>query len=217
MIYIRLMLFIKEAAMKKISLICLMLFFLLGCSSLSKDEKKFLSLYENPDYALEYQYLENDQNIVSIEYQSLMKKLKKDTFILYVGGSWCNNCQASLPFIQKSAINNDVIIYNFNPRLKNEYEYDIRNCTNKTTLGLYKRFIEMTKYQNPLGIKTENTDIDRMSVPTVLAYKKGKMVGYVTREYLYDGKILYLDDDEVKVDYSASYLNELNELMNKIK
>lgn len=203
--------------MKKISLICIMLIFLVGCSSLSKEEKSFLSLYEKPDYALEYQYLENNQNIISIEYQSLMKKLNKDTFILYVGGSWCNNCQAALPFIQKSAIENDVIIYNFNPRLKNEYEYDIRNCINKTTLGLYKRFIEMTKYQNPLGIKTENTNIDRMSVPTVLAYKDGKIVGYVTREYLYDGNTLYLEADEAKVDYNASYLNELNELMNKIK
>ncbi|UKI50682.1 MAG: hypothetical protein L6U99_04770 [Clostridium sp.] len=75
----------------------------------------------------------------------------------------------------------------------------------------------MTKYQNPLGIKTENTNIDRMSVPTVLAYKDGKIVGYVTREYLYDGNILYLEADEAKVDYSASYLNELNELINKIK
>lgn len=203
--------------MKKISLIFIMLIFLLGCSSLSNEEKNFLSLYEKPDYALEYQYLENDQNIISIEYQSLMKKLSKDTFILYVGGSWCNNCQASLPFIQKSAIENDVIIYNFNPRLKNEYEYDIRNCTNKTTLGLYKKFIEMTKYQNPLGIKTENTNIDRMSVPTVLAYKDGKMVGYVTREYLYDGNTLYLEADEAKVDYSASYLDELTKLINKIK
>ena len=211
------MLAIKEVAMKRISLICLMLFLLFGCSSISKEEKDFLSLYDKPNYALEYQYLENDQNIASIEYQSLMKKLKKDTFILYVGGSWCNNCQASLPFIQKIARKNDVIIYNFNPRLKNDYEHDIRNCTNKTTLSLYKRFIEMTKYQNPLGVKTENTNIDRMSVPTVLAYKKGKMVGYVTREYLYDGNILYLESDEVKVDYSASYLDELSELFNKIK
>ena len=97
------MLAIKEVAMKRISLICLMLFLLFGCSSISKEEKDFLSLYDKPNYALEYQYLENDQNIASIEYQSLMKKLKKDTFILYVGGSWCNNCQASLPFIQKIA------------------------------------------------------------------------------------------------------------------
>lgn len=210
--------------MKKIASLMLLILCLTGCSNMSVGEKEIIDQYiefNSDDYMLEYLYLNQECKIISVSYDEVIDKLKSDTFILYVGGYWCPNCQAVISFINDVAKELGIDVYNFDTRIgiDKSPDNDIRNCINKSYYSLYKRFINACGYVNPLGNKTENTDLDRMSVPTLLTYVKGELVGYSSKEYLYDGETLYLPSEselDNKIDYKDSYIEEITELFEKI-
>ncbi len=213
--------------MKKI----ISLLFIIGClfmmssCNYTKEEKQILKEYEElstSDFNDKYEYLKDENNVfVSIRYEDLMKRLDSDTFILYVGGAWCPNCQASVKFINEAAkeLNIDKV-YNFDTRISSlkTAEKDIRNCNNAAQESLYRAFIETIGYVNPNGTMTEGTDIARLAVPAVIAIKEGKVVGVLVKEYFYNEEkdLLYIMGDE-ETNYKEEYLTSLKELMLLIK
>lgn len=213
--------------MKKI----ISLLFIIGClfmmcsCNYTKDEKQVLKEYEElstSDFNDKYEYLKDESNVfVSIRYEDLMKKLDSDTFILYVGGAWCPNCQASVKFINEAAKALSIDkVYNFDTRISSlkTKEKDIRNCNNAAQESLYRTFIDAIGYVNPDGSVTEGTDIARLAVPAVMAIKEGKVVGVLVKEYFYDEEkdLLYIMGDE-ETNYKEEYLASLEELMKSIK
>ncbi len=213
--------------MKRISKILLIigcLFMISSCSKYTSAEQEVLKEYEKlttADYNLKYDYLDDENNVfVSASFEEVIKKLKKDTFILYVGGSWCPNCQASAKFINIVAKELDIEeVYNFDTRISGlkTAEKDIRNCNDEAQTSLYRTLIEALNYVNPSGTVTEGTDIARLAVPAVFAVKNGKVEAVVVREYFYDEEkdLLYLYGDET--NYKDEYIKELKELMLLIK
>ena len=206
-------------------LIILGCLFMMSSCNYTKEEKQILKEYEElstSDFNDKYEYLKDENNVfVSIRYEDLMKRLDTDTFILYVGGAWCPNCQASVKFINEAAkeLNIDKV-YNFDTRISSlkTAEKDIRNCNNAAQESLYRAFIETIGYVNPNGTMTEGTDIARLAVPAVIAIKEGKVVGVLVKEYFYNEEkdLLYIMGDE-ETNYKEEYLTSLKELMLLIK
>lgn len=198
--------------------------FMLGSCNYSKEERQVLKEYEQlstSDFNSKYEYLKDEANVfVSIRYEDLIKKLESDTFILYVGGAWCPNCQASVKFINQAAKESEIDkVYNFDTRISSlkSGEKDIRNCNNDAQTNLYRTLIDVLGYVNPNGNTTEGTDIARLAVPAVFAVKDGKVVEVVVKEYLYDEEkdFLYINGDET--NYKDEYLTLLKDLMLAIK
>lgn len=199
--------------------------FMMSSCNYSKDEKQVLKEYEElstNDFNEKYEYLKDENNVfVSISYEDLMKKLDSDTFILYVGGAWCPNCQAAVKFINLASKEVGIDkVYNFDTRISSlkTAEKDIRNCNNAAQESLYRTFIETLGYVNPSGAVTEGTDIARLAVPAVFAVKDGKIVDVLVKEYFYNEEkdLLYVMGDE-ETDYKEEYLASLKELMLSIK
>ncbi len=198
--------------------------FMLGSCNYSKEEKQVLKEYEKlstSDFNSKYEYLKDETNVfVSIRYEDLIEKLESETFILYVGGAWCPNCQAAVKFInlasKEMGINQ---VYNFDTRISSlkTSEKDIRNCNNAAQTDLYRTLINALGYTNPNGNTTEGTDIARLAVPAVFAVKGGQVVEVVEKEYLYDEDkdFLYINGDET--NYKDEYLTLLKNLMLAIK
>jgi thiol-disulfide isomerase/thioredoxin len=110
--------------MKKISRILLVLgcLFMMSSCKYTKAERQILNQYEElttSDYVDKYDFLEDTNNVFkSISLEDLIKKLEKDTFVLYVGGAWCPNCQAIVKFVNDVAkANNISTVYNFDTRI----------------------------------------------------------------------------------------------------
>jgi thiol-disulfide isomerase/thioredoxin len=216
--------------MRKINKIISLLFiigclFMMSSCNYSKEEKQILKEYEElstNDFNEKYEYLNDKTNVfVSIRYEDLIKKLDSDTFILYVGGSWCPNCQAVVQFINQVAKANNIDkVYNFDTRISGvkTKENDIRNCNNAAQESLYRTFIETIGYVNPSGAVTEGTDIARLAVPAVFAVKNGKIVDVLIKEYFYNEEkdLLYVMGDE-ETNYKEEYLSLLEKLMLSIK
>lgn len=205
-------------------LIILGCLFMLGSCNYSKEEKQVLKEYEKlstSDYNNKYDYLKDENNVlVSIRYEDLIKKLEKETLILYVGGAWCPNCQAVVKFINQTAKELGIDkVYNFDTRISSikTGEKDIRNCNSDAQTNLYRTLIETLDYVNPNGTTTEGTDIPRLAVPAVFAVKEGKVVKVVVKEYFYDEEkdFLYINGDET--NYKEEYLTLLKDLMLAIK
>lgn len=212
--------------MKKISRILLVigcLFMLCSCEY-SKEERQILNTYEELsalDYVEKYDFLNDETNVFkSIEYKDLLNKLEEDTFVLYVGGAWCPNCQAVVKFINESAkANNIEFVYNFDTRISSlkTKENDIRNCNNEAQLNLYRKLIESLEYTNPSGTTTEGTDVQRLAVPAIFVIKDGNVLGSLVREYFYDEEndLLYVYGEEI--DRKEEYMEELNSLFSLLK
>ncbi len=202
-------------------MLCLVNFFI---SCTSKDIKKELDEYmeiTQSDYNLEYVNLKDENNIlVSIDYKSLIKKIdKKETFILYVGGSWCPNCQAAIPYINNVAKEKEIQkVFNFDTRINENKDSlsDIRNCNNKAQEILYRDFINKIGYINPNGIYSKDTDIYRMAVPTVIVVKNGVLIDSLTREYIYSETLNDIVGEDKDTPMSQSYINELKILFDKL-
>lgn len=190
----------------------------------SKDERNILKEYEelsSADYVEKYDYLSDTNNVFkSISYKDLMNKLKDDTFVLYVGGAWCPNCQAVVKFVNDAAKNNNIdTVYNFDTRISSlkTKENDIRNCNNDAQLNLYRKFIESLNYINPNGLTTEGTDVQRLAVPAIFVIKNGVVKGSLIREYFYDEEqdLLYVYGDTQ--NHKEEYIEELNSLFSLLK
>lgn len=190
----------------------------------TKAERQILNQYEElttSDYVDKYDYLEDANNVFkSISLEDLIKKLEKDTFVLYVGGAWCPNCQAIVKFVNDVAkANNISTVYNFDTRISSlkTKENDIRNCNNEAQLNLYRLFINAIEYVNPNGTTTEGTDIPRLAVPAIMVVKDGKVLDTLVREYFYNPAedLLYVYGEEI--DRREEYIKELNSLFALLK
>ena len=146
--------------MKKI----ISLLFIIGClfmmssCNYTKEEKQILKEYEElstSDFNDKYEYLKDENNVfVSIRYEDLMKRLDTDTFILYVGGAWCPNCQASVKFINEAAkeLNIDKV-YNFDTRISSlkTAEKDIRNWPDYMLISTAERIMKRMEAKKKPG------------------------------------------------------------------
>ena len=106
--------------MKRILMLFCFLLCFVGCNNMTNEEKVILDKYvelTSEDYINQYDYLIDNVKIVSVDYQTVMNKMKKDSFILYVGGAWCPNCQAVTKFINDAAFETNQIVYNFDTRI----------------------------------------------------------------------------------------------------
>ncbi len=184
-----------------------------GCSS---NEKKGYNYYmEN------YKYL-NDKNHVfqSINYSELLGMISDDdeAYIIYLGGSWCPNCQCAVPFINDAAKKVGIkTVYNFDTRLDNKSkELDIRKCNDEKQTLMWETIVKALGYTSEEYVKvndefvlgSDGKQIPNLHVPTAFAIKNGKVLGYVTREYIYED----MTDEE-----KTSFAQELEELFKSIK
>lgn len=191
----------------------------------TKEERQILNQYEElttSDYVDKYDYLDDTDNVFkSISLEDLLDKLEKDSFVLYVGGAWCPNCQAIVKFVNEVAkANNISTVYNFDTRISSlkTKENDIRNCNNEAQENLYRLFIEAISYVNPNGTTTEGTDIPRLAVPAIIVVKDGKVLDTLVREYFYDEEkdILYVYGEE-ETNLKEEYIEELKSLFSLLK
>lgn len=191
----------------------------------TKAERQILNQYEElttSDYVDKYDYLDDTDNVFkSISLEDLLDKLEKDSFVLYVGGAWCPNCQAIVKFVNDVAkANNISTVYNFDTRISSlkTKENDIRNCNNEAQENLYRLFIEAISYVNPNGTTTEGTDIPRLAVPAIIVVKDGKVLDTLVREYFYDEEkdILYVYGEE-ETNLKEEYIEELKSLFSLLK
>lgn len=191
----------------------------------TKEERQILNQYEElttSDYVDKYDYLDDTDNVFeSISLEDLLDKLEKDSFVLYVGGAWCPNCQAIVKFVNEVAkANNISTVYNFDTRISSlkTKENDIRNCNNEAQENLYRLFIEAISYVNPNGTTTEGTDIPRLAVPAIIVVKDGKVLDTLVREYFYNEEkdILYVYGEE-ETNLKEEYIEELKSLFSLLK
>ena len=153
----------------------------------------------------------------SVTYEKVMKMLEKfKTGVIFMGGSWCENCQAVVSIINKTAKKNKIrSINHFDPRFMNIFqeEVDLRDCEDLESKLNYYYLIEK------IGYTSENlvpdTFIPRITVPAIIGIKNGTCVGIIEDEYLLDDDVLHLKDSTE--DKTEEYIKKLNELFQKVK
>ena len=153
----------------------------------------------------------------SVTYEKVMKMLEKfKTGIIFMGGSWCENCQAVIDIVNRVAKKNKIrSIYHFDPRFENIFkeEVDLRDCGDLETKLNYYYFIEKSGYNNETLV--QDTFIPRISVPAIIGIKNGTCVGIIEDEYLFDDGILHLE--ESTEDHTEEYIEKLKNLFQKVK
>lgn len=152
-----------------------------------------------------------------VSYDKVMKMLDKfKTGVIMVGGSWCQNCQAVVGIVNKTAKKNKIrTIYHFDPKFINVFkeEVDLRDCGDLETKLNYYYLIEKINYTNDKLV--QDTLIPRMPVPAIIGIKNGDCVGVVDDEYILDGDILRSPDNDE--DKTEEYIDKLNSLFMKVK
>ena len=129
----------------------------------------------------------------SAKYEKVMKMLDKfKTGVIFIGGSWCKNCQAVIEIINKTAKKNKIrSIQHFDPKFTNIFneEVDMRDCGDLETKLNYYYLIEKLGYESDNLV--QDTFIPRMPVPAVIGVKNGVCVGIVDDEYILDDGVLF--------------------------
>ena len=153
----------------------------------------------------------------SVKYEKVMKMLEKfKTGVIFIGGSWCKNCQAVIEIINKTAKKNKIrSIYHFDPKFINIFneEVDMRDCGDLETKLNYYYLIEKIGYTSDNLV--QDTFIPRLPVPAIIGVRNGVCVGVVEDEYLLDDGILHNEDSqENKTD---EYIAKLEELFKRVK
>ena len=153
----------------------------------------------------------------SVKYEKVMKMFDKfKTGVIFIGGSWCKNCQAVIEIINKTAKKNKVrSIYHFDPKFVNIFkeEVDMRDCGDLETKLNYYYLIEKLDYKNDTLV--QDTFIPRISVPAIIGIKNGSCVGVIEDEYILDGDVLHTEDSsENKMD---EYIEKISSLFQKVK
>lgn len=153
----------------------------------------------------------------SVTYEKVMKMIENfKTGVIFIGGSWCENCQAVIDVLNRTAKKNKIrSIYHFDPRFVNIFneEVDMRDCGDLETKLNYYYLIEKLGYKNEKMV--QDTFIPRMSVPAIIGLRNGTCVGVIDDEYLLDGEILHSKDSND--DKKEEYIQKLNELFEKVK
>ena len=153
----------------------------------------------------------------SVSYDKVMKMFEKfKTGVIYIGGSWCPNCQAVIEIVNRTAKKCKVrSIYHYNPKFINVFkeEVDLRDCGDLETKLNYYYLIEKLGYENDTLV--QDTLIPRMSVPAIIGIRNGICVGVVDDEYLLDDGILHLPGSDE--DKKEEYIAKLQDLFTKVK
>ena len=153
----------------------------------------------------------------SVTYEKVMKMLEKfKTGIIFIGGSWCKNCQAVVDILNKTAKKNKIrSIYHFDPKFINIFkeEVDLRDCGDLETKLNYYYLVEKLGYKNDTLV--QDTFIPRISVPAIIGIKNGVCVGVVEEEYLLDDDILHKENSTE--DEKEQYIERLTNLFQKVK
>lgn len=146
-------------------------------------------------------FAENEEiNLSVLTYHQLVWTLKSEgDYLIYLGGSWCPNTQASIKTTNDYAVKNDVTIYNFDTKLDSGYakkywgyskDAHIRDTSN-SFVRLYTNLIELylpnieTLYdvnaeESYKSIQYTNDEgqvvkVKKLQVPYLLAYNKDNL------------------------------------------
>ena len=147
------------------------------------------------DYFKEYHFLTDCSHVfVNYDFNDLMELFKESfTGIIYIGGPWCPNCQAIVPFVNEVAqklkiekvINFDFLGHDFN----------LRNGETEIEKTMY------LKLCNTLGIDVNLP----LYVPTLLMYNNSCLVKEITHEYIYEEMLDF--EKELLIDELLSAFN----------
>lgn len=153
----------------------------------------------------------------NVKYEKVMKMLENfKTGVIFIGGSWCKNCQAVIEIVNKIAKKNKIrTIKHFDPKFINVFkeEVDMRDCGDLETKLNYYYLIEKLGYKSDTLV--QDTFIPRMPVPAVIGIKNGACVGVVEDEYVLDGDVLHAEGSDVNM--MEEYINKLDSLFKKVK
>ncbi len=153
----------------------------------------------------------------SVTYDKMMNLIYKfKTGVLYIGGTWCKNCQAIISLLNRTAKKCKIrTIYHYDPHFINVFkeEVDLRDCQDLETKLNYYYLIEKIGYTSDELV--QDTLIPRLPVPAIIGIKNGICVGIITDEYELKGECLVKENDSK--DYTEEYTNKLEELFLKVK
>lgn len=165
----------------------------------------------------DYTLLDDKFNVYkSVNYEKMMKMITRfKTGIIFIGGAWCENCQAVAPLINKLAKKNKIrTIYHYNPRFLNVFkeQVDLRDCGDLETKLRYYEFIEKIGFKSDVFV--QDTLIPRLKVPAVIGIKNGNCVGVIDEEYILDNAGLHeIDSQEDKTEEYSTRLTNLFKLV----
>ncbi len=148
-------------------------------------------------------------------YDKVMQMFHKfKTGIVFIGGSWCKNCQAVVSIINKTAKKHKIkTILHYDPHFIDIFkdEVDIRDCGTLENKLDYYYLIEKLEYKSDIYV--DDTLIPRIKVPAVIGIKNGICVGVIDEEYILDDLGLH-KENEVE-DHTEDYINKLDELFER--
>ena len=210
-----------------------------------KDNNVVLSEYSDSKYIIEtYNKKANKEifkdtdkiNIVPITYRQLIYLLEKEgESLIYLGGSWCPNTQATIKETNSQAVSNNVIIYNFDTKLDSGYakkywgyskDLHIRD-TSSPFVKLYADLIEkyftniVTLYDvnasesyKFISYTDENGNqvkVKKLQVPYLLSYDKDNLDkdGFIAPIIAYYEEMLTLNSEAEDYAYSETNYNSL--------
>ena len=153
----------------------------------------------------------------SVKYEKVMKMLEMfKTGVIFIGGSWCKNCQAVIEIINKTAKKNKIrSIQHFDPKFINIFkeEVDMRDCGDLETKLNYYYLVEKLGFKS--DILVQDTFIPRIPVPAVIGIKNGACVGIVAEEYVLDNDVLHAEGSDVNM--MDEYVAKLEQLFKRVK
>lgn len=152
-----------------------------------------------------------------INYDKVMRMIYRfKTGIIFMGGAWCQNCQAIIGIVNQAAKKSKIrTIYHFDPRFENVFkeQVDLRDCSDLETKLNYYYLVEKLGFTGDVYV--EDTLIPRMSVPSIIGIKNGVCIDIISEEYILDQKGLHYEDDDQ--DRSEEFFNRLLNLFQSIK
>ena len=166
----------------------------------------------------EYTLLDDKFHVFrNASYDKIMRMIYKfKTGVIYIGGTWCKNCQAIISLLNKTAKKNKIrTILHYDPHFINIFkeEVDLRDCGDLETKLNYYYLIEKIGYQSDVYV--QETLIPRLNVPAVIGIKNGICVGIVDDEYILDETGLHQEGSSE--DQTEAYTLKLTELFQKVK
>lgn len=174
------------------------------------------------DYCLEYKNLNDKKHIYTkIEYDELINLI--DTFqtaLIYIGGAWCENCQAIIDIVNKVCKKRGLKqIYNYDPHFTNVFgdEEDLRDCKSLEVKLKYYAIVEKLGFKSDEYV--QDTLIPRIRAPFFAAIKNGCCVGTLSAEYLRDGAVLHKDgeDEDLTVEFVEGLISLIEPIQNPKK
>lgn len=146
-----------------------------------------------------------DSSIKEIGYYYLKTLiLKKESFILFVGGFWCRNCTPFVPILDEFLKENNMKCYAFDPRIgmRKTYASDIRFCKTKPQ----ERMMQFISNHLNIDLEKRINQTYKLKVPIVLLFDAGESKLYWSKEYV---------SSDITNDVRKSIKEELKKLIKK--